>query len=96
MSLLDYDDHSLLAIFEVVEKVIKPIYAHYPWGYSISYYISGLKCCHPNYASYLIVNSSLLFTNIYNIIYEISIEKLEVYNESLIQKLCKSYLVYHM
>ncbi len=92
MPYLDYDNYSLLSVFGIIDKVIKPIYNQHPWGYSIPYYISGLKCCHPNYAKYLITNPALSYTDMYNIICRIPKEKREVYDEEFIKKICKSHL----
>ena len=91
MSALGYDDHSLLAIYEVAERMIKTIYRKHPWGYSIPYFISGLHCCHPNYASFLMADPAFSYQDIYRMIGRIPSDKREVYDEVFISDLCRSY-----
>ena len=47
-------NYDITPILKSAEEQINPIFTKTPWGYSVSYYLSALNNCHPNYAKFLI------------------------------------------
>lgn len=79
-------EYNISPILETIDTYIKPIYAQNPWGYSVPYYLSGLNNCHPDYAKYLI-NKSLSYERINEILQKIPLENKTMYNENIIRHL---------
>ena len=73
-------------ILESIEMCIKPVFDKNPWGYSVPYYLSGLNNCHPDYAKFLI-NKSLSYDRINDILKKIPADMKSTYNEYLIKQL---------
>lgn len=73
-------------ILETIDKYINPIFKKNPWGYSVPYYLSGLNNCHPDYAKFLI-NKSLSYEKINEILQKIPQELKTIYNEDVIKDL---------
>ncbi len=80
----NYNDTALL---QIVDECLMPIYTFSPWGYSIPYYISAMRNCHPNYASFLMNKQTLRVREISKIIAKIPEENYCDYDKKLIARL---------
>ncbi len=76
-----------MALLQIIDDCLIPIYTFTPWGYCIPYYISAMHNCHPNYASYLINKQTLSVQDIGKIIAKIPSESTCNYDKSLISSL---------
>lgn len=83
--------YDLLAIMEVIDQHINPLFQTYSWGYSVPYYVAAIDKCHPNYAMYLVDKHSLGVNAIHNILVNLPEDKKRNYDEYVIQKLYITY-----
>lgn len=88
----EYDIQPLLDIYE---KNLASIYAEHPWEYSMTYFLSAMNDCHPNYATYLLAQSDVSkgmvnSETIANLFKSIPADKKNTYDEELIKKLYRS------
>lgn len=79
--------YSLEHILESIVTSILPLYGITQWGYSLSYFISALQKCHPNYTSFLMAKRTLSVASIYEILGGISQEKKLSFDEFHIEEL---------
>lgn len=80
----NYND---MALLQIVDDCLMPIYTFSPWGYCIPYYISAIHNCHPNYASFLINKQTLSVQDINKIISKIPQNSTCNFDKSLIRSL---------
>ena len=85
MEYLNKGQYKIKYLYDAIEKYIKPIYKKQPWGYSVTYYLSALYGCHPNYALDLIKKKIDLdkINTIFSLIPE---EKKAVYDKEFISQ----------
>jgi 4-hydroxy 2-oxovalerate aldolase len=82
--------YNLVALLELMDDVILPIYKSYSWGFSVSYYLSAILGVHPNYATYLIDKQSIGMSKIFEILKKLPDKDKHIFNRSNIET------VYHM
>ncbi|MFL0163853.1 aldolase catalytic domain-containing protein [Candidatus Clostridium helianthi] len=84
----NYDkEYNIEPILDIIDKYINRIYSDKYWGYSISYYISGVCNCHPNYASFLVNKNTLTIKNVQSILKDIPEDKKVEFDKEYIEKL---------
>jgi len=74
-------------ILEIIDSVISNIFRKKTWGYSMSYYLSAIHNCHPNYATFLVNKKSLPIPDIQRVLKEIHPDKKIQYDEKYIEEL---------
>ena len=82
--ILKYDIDPLL---EIIDESLMPIFAQNPWGYSAAYFLSAIKKCHPNYATYLLSRQTLQVRDIGMILSQLPLNERAVFNKKLIDQL---------
>ena len=66
--------YNIEPILEVFDECLKPIFAKNFWGYSLSFYLSAIHNCHPNYAAYFSEKNTLTVRSMHEILAMISEE----------------------
>lgn len=74
-------------ILETIVSSVMPLYNQPLWGYSLTYFISALQKCHPNYTSFLMGKRTLSVASIYSILGEIAPEKRLLFDATYIENL---------
>jgi len=78
-------------IIKIIDEILNDIYKVTPWGYSLSYYLSAVNKCHPNYATYLSDKNTLNADDISKILSTILDTKKNNYDASYIESLYTNY-----
>lgn len=85
-------DYKAIYLYRIVDEILMPIYNSNYWGFSMPYYLSAVKRCHPNYASFLDARKTLTIENMEVIMNAIEEEQRSVYDEGYIQKLYMDFM----
>ena len=83
--------YNLLPIIKITDEYIDPMKTKYSWGYSAEYYLSAIKNCHPNYATYLMSRQTLAAEDVCYLLDEIPDENKTLYDE---ERMAKKYAEY--
>lgn len=87
-----YDgNYDLTKILEIGSNEIEKIKGNHPWGYSLEYYLSAIRKCHPSYTIYYLGLKTLNVSDINNILSMISEEKKANFNKDYAQELYLAY-----
>lgn len=79
-------------ILNAIDLEILKYLKQFEWGYQITYYLSALNDCHPNYVKYLEKKNMLPIKDINNILNLIPNNKKLTFDENCIEKLYQKYL----
>lgn len=83
--------YNIDSIIEAISNFIMPIYGRTnKWGYSLSYFMSALNRCHPNYTNYLI-SKKMPIVQVNAILKSIELSKKLQFDQKYIEDLCKNY-----
>lgn len=83
--------YKLVPLLNVIDETISQIYQQNYWGYSMSYYLSAIYYCHPNYATYLSEKNTLTVDDMKNIISSIDKDKKNIFDKKYIEMLYQQY-----
>jgi len=83
--------YDILPMLQIIDEQLMPIYSETPWGSSAAYFLSAIKRCHPNYASYLLSKQSLRVSDIGVLLDSVPPEERMLYNAGLIEKMYSEY-----
>jgi 4-hydroxy 2-oxovalerate aldolase len=84
-------DYNNEYIIKIIDEILNDIYKVTPWGYSLSYYLSAVNKCHPNYATYLSDKNTLNADDISRILSTILDSKKNNYDALYIESLYTNY-----
>lgn len=88
---LKYD---VFKIMNLMDQYIKPLSAHYKWGYDAAYYLAAVSECHPNYASFLLNKQTLQIRDIGTILNGLDPQKRSLFDKEYIQEEYMKYMDY--
>ena len=83
--------YNIVPILDLLDGEISINYGKTPWGYNTPYYLASTHKCHPNYASYLLNMQTISARDINAILNSIPVDKRDLFNKELIEKLYKQY-----
>ncbi len=84
--------YNIVPVLKIAEDYLSPIFAHTPWGYSASYYLSAINRCHPDYAKFL-KEKHLTSTELMDsLLKAIPDSKKAYYDEELIKKIYSEHI----
>lgn len=79
-------NYNLNEILDAIDTYMQYFKAHYSWGYSTPYFISGLYCTHVNNIAYLLDNHRTNAKDMFNIISSLSSEERTKYDYDLLEQ----------
>lgn len=85
-------NYNLLPILEIIDDYLEVMRKEYGWGYSIAYYLSAIRGCHPNYASFFVNKKNLTVKSIKQILDNIDNNMLVSFDVEYAQKLFNNHL----
>lgn len=88
-----YDTFSVL---NCINDVIEPIKQKNDWGYNLSFYLSSIHKCHPNYAKFLLSKQNLSSEEISKIFDLIPLKMKSNYDLACIESLYKNFVQNHI
>lgn len=83
--------YDVIPLLEIVDEQLNSIFAQYPWGYSVPYFIASSHQCHPNYATFLINKQTLSVKDIHKILKSMEESKRTLYDHDYINDLYLAY-----
>lgn len=79
--------YRIAPMLEAIAESVMDFYARNPWGYQMSYFLSAVNECHPNYVNYLYGRENLSLSKIHNILGQIAPEdKKLLYDRNVIEQ----------
>ncbi|MCM1339132.1 MAG: aldolase catalytic domain-containing protein [Muribaculaceae bacterium] len=88
----NYDkNYNIPEILNTIDLEILKYTKQFAWGYRMSYYLSAINDCHPNYVTYLEKKNMLPVKDINAIVAQIDDDKKLVFNEAHIEELYQRY-----
>ena len=78
--------YSLFPLLTIADQYLMSIFAEYPWGYALPYFLAAKEHCHPNYAAYLIEKQTLDIETISKILNMLPSDKSDLYHPELIER----------
>lgn len=85
-------NYKILPMLDIYDKYLASIYEIKSWGYSISYYLTAVYKCNPNYASYYETECQLKSNQIANILANISKEDKIIFSCNRADEYLKKYV----
>lgn len=80
-------------MLEAIAESVMDFYTKNPWGYQMSYFLSAVNKCHPNYVDYLYAKENLSLSKIHRILGQIEPEEKKLlYDRSEIEKIYDKYV----
>lgn len=83
--------YNVVPILEIVDEHLNSIFAKFPWGYSVPYYLAAVNNCHPNYATHLLNKQTLTVKMISRLLKMIPNKNTTLYNKKLIEDIYIEY-----
>ncbi|MED3793807.1 3-deoxy-manno-octulosonate cytidylyltransferase [Niallia alba] len=81
------EKYKIEPLLQIIDNVLKMIKDKFSWGYSIEYFISASKNCHPNYSSFLMNKKTLNVEKIASILDQLPLDKRGSFDKKLIESL---------
>ncbi|MCR4798338.1 MAG: aldolase catalytic domain-containing protein [Lachnospiraceae bacterium] len=89
----NYDtDYKIEPMLEIMDEYLSDIYKKRQWGYSLPFYLSASKNCHPNYAVYLEDKDALSVWDFDRVLASIPDEEKANYSKEKAEAYYKNYL----
>ena len=89
----NYDtSYDIQPMLEIMDEYLADIYKKKQWGYSLPFYLSASKNCHPNYSVYLEEKDALSVQDFDHILASIPAEERANYSKEKAEKYYKDYL----
>lgn len=85
-------NYDIPEILNAIEEDILKYTKEYCWGYHLSFYLSALNKCHPNYVNYLSKKNMLPFKDINEILQKLDEDKKLLFNEEHAEAVCQKHL----
>lgn len=80
-------------MLEAIAESVMDFYAKHPWGYQMSYFLSAVNKCHPNYVDCLYAKENLSISKIHSILGQIEPEEKKLlYDRDVIEKIYDHYV----
>ncbi|MCR4673650.1 MAG: aldolase catalytic domain-containing protein [Lachnospiraceae bacterium] len=89
----NYDTHyDIQPMLEIMDEYLSDIYKKKQWGYSLPFYLSASKNCHPNYSVYLEEKDALSVQDFDHILASIPAEEKANFSKEKAEKYYREYL----
>ncbi len=85
-------EYNILPLLQIIDNILASIKQNKDWGYSIEYFVSASKNCHPNYASYLMNKKTLNVETIAKILDTVDVQRRGSFDKEYIESLYFSYI----
>ncbi len=83
--------YDILPLLQIIDEQLMQIYVESGWGYSAAYFLSAVKHCHPNYATFLMAKQSLRVTDVGAVLDSLPAKKRLTYDKELMEELYEAY-----
>ncbi|WP_144645535.1 3-deoxy-manno-octulosonate cytidylyltransferase [Priestia megaterium] len=85
-------NYEINPLLQIIDNTLKVIKEEKNWGYSIEYFMSASKSCHPNYSSYLMNKKTLNVEGISEILDQIPVTDKGSFKKELVEDLYFKYI----
>lgn len=85
-------NYEINPLLQIIDNTLKVIKEEKNWGYSIEYFMSASKSCHPNYSSYLMNKKTLNVEGIAEILDQIPVTDKGSFKKELVEDLYFKYI----
>ena len=86
LNLKQHCNYDMNQIMDAIDMYMQYFKENYTWGYSTSYFIAGMYCCHVNNIAYLLKNHRTNALDMRNIIESLSPEERRKYDYDLLEE----------